>query len=30
LAIDFWEATDEKKYINNKKLKKYFDWMKIN
>ena len=30
LAIDFWETTEEKKYINNKKLKKYFDWMKIN
>ncbi len=30
LAVDFWEASELSKYQNNKKLKSYFEWMKIN
>lgn len=30
LAIDFWEATELENYEKDEKLKKYFEWMKIN
>lgn len=30
LAVDFWEATEEKRFKENEELKTYFNWMKGN
>ena len=30
LAVDFWEATEEKRFKKNEELKTYFNWMKNN
>lgn len=28
LAVDFWETTEEKRFVEDADLKKYFEWMK--